>query len=172
MVVFLRVGFDRETYSSLVFATDMSTLQEASEQESPDFEWGCRLGKGGVNKDVQFYKSFTFDGVKYCLNDCVYLWRDKNYELDIGKLVKVWETPSHKRKIKTVWFLRPNDIRNWLGDVKPLENEIFLACGKGIGVFNINSLVTGFFMFYLSCILGFVFCVSMEHVSNKSIFSL
>ncbi|KAL8123025.1 protein ANTI-SILENCING 1-like isoform X2 [Apium graveolens] len=120
----------------------MSTLQEeASEQESPDFEWGCRIGKGsGLNKDVQFYKSFTYDGVKYCLNDCVYLWRDKNCELDIGKLVKVWETASHKRKIKTVWFFRPNDIKHWLGDVKPLKNEIFLASGKGVGVYNINPL--------------------------------
>ncbi|KAK1358238.1 Protein ANTI-SILENCING [Heracleum sosnowskyi] len=117
----------------------MSTLQEkASEEESLDFEWGCRLGKGGLNKDVNFYKSFKFDGVEYFLNDCVYFWREEARELDIGKLVKMWETASHKRKVKTVWFLRPNDIKQWLGDVKPLENEIFLASGEGVGVSNIN----------------------------------
>lgn len=140
-------------------STDMLTLQEeASEPESPDFEWGCRIGKGrGLSKDVKFYKSFTFDGVEYRLNDCVYLWRDEHCELDIGKLVKVWETASHKRKIKTVWFFRPNDIKNWLGDVKPLKNEIFLASGEGVGVFNINPLVSGFFTSRVSLVLLFVY---------------
>lgn len=173
VIVILHIGFEREIYLSLacylVFATDMSTFPEkASEQDSPDFKWGCKLGKGGVNKDVQFYKSFTFDGVEYCLNDCVYLWRDEPCELDIGKLVKVWETASHKRKVKTVWFFRPNDITHWLGNVKPLENELFLASGEGVGVFNINPLVIGFFIFSLLRTSLF-FCLSLERVFNSVI---
>uniref|UniRef100_A0A164XCT6 BAH domain-containing protein n=1 Tax=Daucus carota subsp. sativus TaxID=79200 RepID=A0A164XCT6_DAUCS len=114
--------------------------EDASEQGNVDFKWGHFLAKGGANKDVHFYESFTFDGVEYCLNDSVYMWRDDVEELDIGKLVKVWETASRKRKVKTVWFLRPNDIKHWLGDVKPLKNELFLASGEGVGVFNINPL--------------------------------
>lgn len=135
--------------------------EDASEQGNVDFKWGHFLAKGGANKDVHFYESFTFDGVEYCLNDSVYMWRDDVEELDIGKLVKVWETASRKRKVKTVWFLRPNDIKHWLGDVKPLKNELFLASGEGVGVFNINPLVFAFFMFCLSCLPFLLYLWSM-----------
>ncbi|KAE9467805.1 hypothetical protein C3L33_00310, partial [Rhododendron williamsianum] len=57
-----------------------------------------RSGVGGPNKDFIFYGSFTHGGVEYFLYDCVYMWRDN--ELDIGKIVKIWETPSHSKKVK------------------------------------------------------------------------
>lgn len=120
----------------------MLLVQEnANEKGSLKFSWGSKKGKGGPNKDVQFYESFTYDGVEYSLYDCVYLWREN--QTDIGMLMKIWETASHKKKVKIVWFFRPIEIRNWLGDVKPLENEIFLASGEGIGLFNLNPLVIG-----------------------------
>lgn len=116
----------------------MSLLGEAHEDHT-EFNWGRQTGVGGPNKDFLFYGSFTHGGVEYFLYDCVYMWRDN--ELDIGKIVKIWETPSHSKKVKVVWFFRPIEIRQWLGDVEPLWNEIFLASGEGNGLFNLNPLV-------------------------------
>ncbi|KAL8546980.1 hypothetical protein ACS0TY_006627 [Phlomoides rotata] len=61
-------------------------------------------------------------------------------EPDIGKLVSIWETESHEKKIEVVWFFRPSEITNWLGDIRPLQREIFLGCGHGNGLSNLNSL--------------------------------
>lgn len=123
--------------------SDVMLLVEdnVDEEDSLSFSWGIMKGTGGPNKDIQFYESFTYDGVEYSLYDCVYLWRDN--QIDIGKLLKIWETATHKKKVKVLWFFRPNEIRNWLGDVKPLKNEIFLASGKGIGLYNLIPLVIG-----------------------------
>ncbi|KAM7480388.1 hypothetical protein LguiA_028601 [Lonicera macranthoides] len=118
----------------------MVLMREENKEESVEFCWGSKKGVGGSNKDVQFYESFSYDGVEYFLDDCVYLWSHDDPEPNIGKLVKIWETPSQKKKVKVVWFFRPIEIQNWLGDVKPLKNEIFLASGEGIGVFDLNPL--------------------------------
>ncbi|XP_058226793.1 protein ANTI-SILENCING 1-like isoform X3 [Rhododendron vialii] len=115
----------------------MSLLGEAHEDHT-EFNWGRQTGVGGPNKDFLLYGSFTHGGVEYFLYDCVYMWRDN--ELDIGKIVKIWETPSHSKKVKVVWFFRPIEIRQWLGDVEPLWNEIFLASGEGNGLCNRNPL--------------------------------
>ncbi|KAG6492983.1 hypothetical protein ZIOFF_047955 [Zingiber officinale] len=46
---------------------------------------------------------------------------------------------DHKKKVKILWFFRPNELENYLIDT-PLEKEIFLATGEGVGLFNINPL--------------------------------
>ncbi|KAJ8756083.1 hypothetical protein K2173_024630 [Erythroxylum novogranatense] len=99
------------------------------------FKWGLKKGVG-VNKDVQFYHSFTLEGVEYFLYDCVYLLNQpENY---IGKLVKMYETPTGEKKVKVVWYFRPMEIREFLGAYEPRWNELFLASGEGDGVTNIN----------------------------------
>lgn len=120
----------------------MPNLLEATEEETLEFTWGRKRSVGGPNNSVQFYDSFTYDGVEYFLYDCVYMWADDQTEPYIGKLVKIWETASHKKKAKVVWFFRPVEIKHWLGETKPLKSEIFLANGEGKGLFNLNLLVT------------------------------
>jgi len=105
------------------------------------FQWGIKRGVGGAKKDVQFYESFTFDEVHYTLYDCVCLFKKGVTEPYIGKIVKIWEQGDGKKKVKILWFFLPSEISNYLGDHKPLEKEIFLASGEGVGLANINSLV-------------------------------
>ncbi|KAH9326309.1 hypothetical protein KI387_006487, partial [Taxus chinensis] len=95
--------------------------------------------KGSI---IQFYDSFTYDGVEYSLLDCVYLQKKDEPEPYIGKITKIWEDRKlRKNKIKVLWFFRPIEIRNWLKEVRsPANKEIFLASGEGKGVFNINLL--------------------------------
>ncbi|XP_068648865.1 protein ANTI-SILENCING 1-like isoform X2 [Aristolochia californica] len=112
---------------------------EANLGIEPKFKWGKKRGVGGAKKDVQFYESFTYDGIEYFLYDCVYLYKEADPEPYIGKLVKIFGK-KHEKKIKVVWFFRPIEISNWLGDTKPLQNEIFLASGEGVGVWNLNPL--------------------------------
>ncbi|XP_068652487.1 protein ANTI-SILENCING 1-like [Aristolochia californica] len=114
-------------------------FEEANHGNEPKFEWGKKRGVGGAKKDVQFYESFTYDGIDYFLYDCVYLYKEGDPEPYIGKLVKIFGK-KHERKIKVVWFFRPIEISNWLGDIKPLQNEVFLASGEGVGVWNLNPL--------------------------------
>ncbi|XP_073008246.1 protein ANTI-SILENCING 1 isoform X1 [Typha latifolia] len=104
------------------------------------FCWGKRRGVGGAKRDIQFYESFTFDNVKYSLYDCVYLFKHGDPEPYIGKIVKIWEQPDHKKKIKILWFFQANEIQNHLGDHVPLDKEIFLASGEGAGLADINPL--------------------------------
>ncbi|KAF8407040.1 hypothetical protein HHK36_006165 [Tetracentron sinense] len=122
----------------------MSHSEEAAKVEKYEFKWGKKRGVGGKKKDIQFYESFTYDGVEYFLYDCVYLYKEGEPEPYIGKLVKIWEQPDHKKKVKVLWFFRPVEIINWLGDDVPLDNEIFLASGEGVGVSNVDSLVITF----------------------------
>lgn len=122
----------------------MSRPKEHNEKPLPEpegdknipFSWGVR--KGTIN----LYESFTLEGIEYFLYDTVCLRR--NDQVDIGKLVKILEMENHEKKVEVVWFFRPMDIVNCLGDVKPLEGEIFIACGEGKGLSNINPLVTCF----------------------------
>ncbi|XP_057504527.1 protein ANTI-SILENCING 1-like isoform X2 [Actinidia eriantha] len=118
----------------------MLPLEEATEENNIEFSWGQKIGVGGPNNDVQFYASFTYDGVEYFLYDCVYMWHGKEPEPSIGKIVKIWEKANHKRVVKIVWFFRPIEIRPWLGEVEILENELFLASGEGKGLSNLNCL--------------------------------
>ncbi|KAH1219480.1 Protein ANTI-SILENCING 1 [Glycine max] len=113
---------------------------EANVGKMIDFKWGDKRGVGGKNKDIQYYESFVYEGVQYFLYDCVYLYTAGHVETSIGKLVKIFETRNRQKMIKLVWFFRPFDIRNWLGQYKPCWNELFLASGEGKGVSNFNYL--------------------------------
>ncbi|KAL3629958.1 hypothetical protein CASFOL_026270 [Castilleja foliolosa] len=108
--------------------------QELKDGEDFQFCWGLKKGA------ITLYESFTLDDIKYSLYDCVYMWRDNQDEPDIGKLVRIWETESREKKVEVVWFFHPVEIANWLGDIKPLQREVFLACGHGKGVSNISPL--------------------------------
>ncbi|XP_004291217.1 PREDICTED: uncharacterized protein LOC101313862 [Fragaria vesca subsp. vesca] len=115
-------------------------MVEAEKTENLEFKWGVLKGTGGKNRDVKFYKSFRYDGEDYDLYDCVYLYKEGEPEPEIGKIIKIWETPQKSRKVKILWFFRPCEIRNFLGDEKILENELFLASGVGTGLHNLNPL--------------------------------
>ena len=116
--------------------------------EEPEFKWGKKRGLGGKKKDVQFYESFTYDGVDYTLHDSVYLYKEGEPEPYIGKLIKIWETADKTKRVKVVWYFRPCEIRNFLEGCEVRENELFLACGEGLGLSNINPLVIGTFLFF------------------------
>jgi len=111
------------------------------ETDDISFSWGKKKGRGGAKKEVQFYESFTFDGVEYSLYDSVYLYKEGEQEPYIGKLIKIWEPANQARKVKILWFFHPSEISNHLRHEKVLENELFLASGDGVGLANINPLV-------------------------------
>ncbi|XP_068345141.1 protein ANTI-SILENCING 1-like isoform X1 [Pyrus communis] len=115
-------------------------MEQDTRTEKLEFTWGKKKGKGGKNKDVQFYESFTFDGEEYTLYDCVYLYKEDEPEPEIGKLIKIWETGEKAKKVKVLWFFRPCEISNFLGGEEVLENELFLASGDGVGLANLNPL--------------------------------
>lgn len=119
----------------------MSPLLESEKLDGAEFKWGKKRGIGGRKKDVQFYESFTYDGVDYALYDCVYMYKQDEPAPYIGKLVKIWENADKSKKIKVQWFFRPSEISNYLRDAEVLENELFLASGAGIGLANLNPLV-------------------------------
>lgn len=119
----------------------MSNLRKENGSETRTFKWGNEVGVGRSSTDVHFYESFTYDGVEYCLNDCACFNRDGGTETDVGKPVKIYETATHEKRVKVVWFFRPMDIRNFLGDYAPKWNELFLASGEGKGLFNFNRVV-------------------------------
>nr|XP_016472907.1 PREDICTED: uncharacterized protein LOC107794874 isoform X2 [Nicotiana tabacum] len=123
----------------------MLPFREAEEDSNPNFSWGVKKGKGALNKGVQFYKSFTYEGVDFSLYDCVYMCRPDEDEPDIGKVVKIWETAQKKRMVKVVWFFRPIEVTHWLCNIKLLDNELLLASGEGIGLSNCNRVeaITG-----------------------------
>ncbi|XP_031130550.1 protein ANTI-SILENCING 1-like isoform X4 [Ipomoea triloba] len=104
-----------------------------NEGDEHRFSWGRKTG-------VQYYLSFTYNGVHYSLYDCVYIRCDDEPETGIGKLVKMFETANGIRKVKVVWFFRPAMVQKWLGDIRTLPNELFLASGEGRGVFSLNPL--------------------------------
>uniref|UniRef100_A0A7C9EMD9 BAH domain-containing protein n=1 Tax=Opuntia streptacantha TaxID=393608 RepID=A0A7C9EMD9_OPUST len=113
------------------------------ETDDISFSWGKKKGRGGAKKEVQFYESFTFDGVEYSLYDSVYLYKEGEQEPYIGKLIKIWEPANQARKVKILWFFHPLEISNHLRHEKVLENELFLASGDGVGLANINPLDKG-----------------------------
>lgn len=134
----------------LKFVCVMSKSKEQKEKPLPErigedrltFRWGVK--KGTIN----LYESFTLDGIRYSLFDNVYVWN--NDQPEIGKLVRIMETENHEKKVEIVWFFRPRDIVNFLGNVKPLKKEVFLACGEGKGLSNVCALVISFCFFSIS----------------------
>lgn len=120
----------------------MSHQPEANVDDKIDFKWGKKRGVGLTNKDIHFYESFTYRGVEYFLYDCAYFYQEGDVETSIGKIMKIYETPTHEKKVKVVWLFRPVDIRNFFGDYQPHWKELFLACGEGCGVSNMFPLVS------------------------------
>ena len=108
-----------------------------------DFEWGVKkeVGVGHTDKDFQYYESFTYKGVKYTLYDCAYFYQSGHPTTYIGKLVKLYETPAHEKTVQVLWLFCPLEIRNFLVNVEPKWNELFLASGQGKGLSNINDVV-------------------------------
>lgn len=124
---------------ALVEAVKVEPLAVLEKDEEVEFVWGRKRGIGGKRKEVQFYESFTYDGVEYALYDCVYMHKEGEIPY-IGKIIKIWENPDKSRKIKIHWFFRPSEILYHLKDVKVAENEVFPASGEGIGLANVNPL--------------------------------
>ncbi|XP_061336543.1 protein ANTI-SILENCING 1-like isoform X2 [Gastrolobium bilobum] len=110
------------------------------EEESLEFKWGKKRGIGGKKKDVQFYGSFTYDGDEYALFDNVYLHIESEPEPYIGKIIKIWENRDKSKKVKVQWFFRPREIQKFTEGIEILDNELFFACGEGIGLTNVNPL--------------------------------
>lgn len=118
----------------------MSQPENAHELEGCEFKWGQKKGKGGKKKEVQFYGSFMYDGTEYFLYDSVFLYKEGEPMPYIGKLVKIWEQPPKKKKVKVLWFFHPDEVCNWLEGGTTLKNELFLASGDGRGLTNVNPL--------------------------------
>lgn len=105
-----------------------------------EFKWGQKIGVDCQVKEAQFYESFTYDGTEYTLYDCVYMYKEGEPEPYIGKLIGIWETVDKTKEVNVQWFFRQSEILRWLGDQTPMQNEIFLATGEGIGFSNVNAL--------------------------------
>ncbi|KAK1416806.1 hypothetical protein QVD17_25923 [Tagetes erecta] len=122
----------------------MSTLEEENENVWGDneFRWGRRGRIATKNPYIQYYESFTYDGVEYFLYDSVYFSSECQQGTHIGKIVKMYETPRLKKMVKVVWYFRPMEVQRWLRGVCYLHNELFLASGEGIGLSNFNPVET------------------------------
>lgn len=115
--------------------------KQGPETDNSEFRWGVKRGAGAKGKEIQFYDSFTYEGVEYSRYDCVYIHKDGESDPYIGKIIKIWDDrKDKKKKMKVLWFFRPIEIRNWVDVESTTDREIFLACGEGKGVFNINVL--------------------------------
>ncbi|WMV52976.1 hypothetical protein MTR67_046361 [Solanum verrucosum] len=145
---------------ALVEAVKAEPLAVLDKDEEVEFVWGRKRGIGGKRKEVQFYESFTYDGVEYALYDCVYMHKEGELPY-IGKIIKIWENPDKSRKIKIHWFFRSTEILYHLKDVKVAENEVFLASGEGTGLANVNPLVSVIKLLYL---IVFSFCLLLPYI--------
>ncbi|CAH1451614.1 unnamed protein product [Lactuca virosa] len=141
-VSFLRLRSGLELFASTIKLVECCIfyMEKVDEDANLEFKWLIKKGRGGKNKEVQFYGSFIYDGVKYVLYDCVYMYKEGLREPYIGKLTKIWENADKSKKVKVHWFFRPEEISKWLGDTKTLENEILFASGEGVGLTNISPL--------------------------------
>lgn len=129
-------------------------MAEVDREENIEFKWGKQRGRGGRKKDVQFYESFTYDGVEYTLFDTVYLYKEGEPEPYIGKLIKIWENPDKTKKVKILWFFRPCEILNFLTTSETTsDKELFLASGEGEGLANVNPLVVKTLSYLLISVL-------------------
>lgn len=139
------VDYVVNSMASSVEATLLDSSTCINKFEDLEFMWGKKRGVGGKRKEVQFYESFTYDGVQYALYDCVYMHTKSGGEPYIGKLIKIWENGDKSKKVKVHWFFRPSEIMYHLKGEKVMVNEIFLASGEGIGLSNVNPLVIDYF---------------------------
>ncbi|KAE8724478.1 Bromo-adjacent domain-containing protein, putative isoform 2 [Hibiscus syriacus] len=115
-------------------------MAEVGGTEYNEFKWGKKRRIGGKKRDVQFYESFTYDGVDYTLYDNIYLYKEGESFPYLGKLIKIWETADKSKKVKVLWFFQPWEISNYIVDELAHPKEIFLATGEGEGLANINPL--------------------------------
>ncbi|KAL8107096.1 protein ANTI-SILENCING 1-like isoform X2 [Apium graveolens] len=115
-------------------------MAERENVKDLEFKWGQKIGADCLEKEGQFYESFTYDGTEYTLYDCVYVDKEGEPEPYLGKLIGIWETVDRTKKVNVQWFFRPTEISKWLADQTPLQKEIFLATGEGIGLSNVNPL--------------------------------
>ncbi|KAJ7958604.1 Bromo-adjacent-like (BAH) domain protein [Quillaja saponaria] len=92
------------------------------EEETIEFNWGKKRGVGGKKKDVQFYESFTYDGVEYILFDSVYLYKEGEPEPYIGVgLANVNPLEALAGKCNVICISK--DHRN----PQPLDDEVQMA---------------------------------------------
>lgn len=125
-------------------------MEESVTSEGLEFKWGKKKCVGGKKKDVQFYESFIYDGDEYRLYDSVLVGdasEPDSTEPFIGMIIKIWEHANKHipRKVKLLWFFKPSEIAPYLEGVPDvLANELFLASGEGLGLANINQLVTNY----------------------------
>lgn len=152
---------------ALVEAVKAEPLKVLENDEEVEFVWGRKRGLGGKRKEVQFYESFTYDGMEYALYDCVYMHKEGELPY-IGKIIKIWENPDKSRKIKIHWFFRPSEILYHLKDVQVAENEVFLASGEGTGLANVNSLVSVIKLLLFHCI----FCLLLLGINCAELLKL
>ncbi|KAH9615461.1 hypothetical protein KSS87_021376 [Heliosperma pusillum] len=96
------------------------------------FKWGKIMAD---DDDYKMYKSFTCEGVEYSVYDSVFTLSKGAKETDIGIITRIWEAKEN-RKVTVLWFFRPRDVANFLGDYRPSWKELFLASGKGTGLVN------------------------------------
>ncbi|KAK7821772.1 protein anti-silencing 1, partial [Quercus suber] len=111
----------------------MSHLRVTKVEDNMKFKWGRKKGVSKTDERIQFYESFTYEDVEYFVYDCAYIYCKGDTETSICKLVKMFETPTHVKRVKVVWFHRPIEIRDILGNHNPQWNELFLASGQGVG---------------------------------------
>nr|GEU85902.1 protein anti-silencing 1-like isoform X1 [Tanacetum cinerariifolium] len=122
--------------------SDMAPLKKSNPAVSGDikFKWGQKGRRGGKDPRMHYYGSFTYDDVEYSLYDSVYMWSEGQPSPNIGKIVKIYETPLQKKMVKVVWYFRPAEVKMWLNGTHLLQNELFLASGEGQGLSNVNVL--------------------------------
>ncbi|KAL9232045.1 hypothetical protein vseg_007193 [Gypsophila vaccaria] len=105
--------------------------------EEESVKWGEIIAE---DDDIgKLYRSYTYRGVEYKIFDTVYAFSVGSMETDIGKILMINETKT-ERKVKVLWFFRPRDICNFLGEYKPRWNELFLGCGSGKGLHTVIPL--------------------------------
>lgn len=115
-------------------------MAERENVKDLEFKWGQKMGVDCLENEARFYESFMYDDTEYALYDCVYMYKEGEPEPYIGKLIGIWETVDRTKKVNVQWFFRPSEISKWLGDQTPMQREIFLATGEGIGLSNVNAL--------------------------------
>ncbi|KAI3803441.1 hypothetical protein L1987_31592 [Smallanthus sonchifolius] len=141
-------GGGRAAVCGIGFHSDISLMSMHEEEENEnvsgdiEFRWGRKGRVGAKNPNIQYYESFTYDGVEHFLYDSVYLWCGDQQMPCVVKIVEMYETPRLKKMMKVVWYFHPAEVQKWLRGVHHLNNELFLASGEGNGLYNFNPLET------------------------------
>ncbi|KAM7260213.1 hypothetical protein ACFE04_015954 [Oxalis oulophora] len=143
----------RKKSDDSLISGSMTTTEEDIEK-STNFKWLKEKYRGGRNKDVRFFDSFSLKGVEYALYDSVQIFNDDEpaEEPFIGKLIKIWERIDKSKRVKVLCYIRPHQILKHLGPQEPARNELFLACGEGSGLTSVNPLEAIVGKFNVVCI--------------------